>query len=394
VHLSYGERYPASHRNNVLQLFRRDGTRSCDAAPRLCEWAAGDRLNAVQLELGVPLRWPGPLRQAFTQALTETFAPEDRAAGNHRRGRARAVVPTDERNAGTTPHVGAHEGSASHSKSPSSTMLLAYDVRAQLGFMSGVSMQPDGRLGGRLLIFSHTQTMALFTGEDAAPRGTVIGGPVFATHDGGTDLSFSGNVLEVRDAAAYVRLEHAFMQSRLIDADLKLSFTPTHDDAFGRIHGTVRLDGTTHHVDTFGFRDVPIFLRRAAVAATRCSVAVSFRGELGLHATTTDDDAMDWTFHLPQRTKSIPGTTHVGEQRHPGSPAPGRLILDGVRMLVVHPLSYMQIHRPLPNGSGEMIFLGLASCGLDSGSAALGFYEYVRPADQVSGDRPAENRQT
>jgi hypothetical protein len=258
-------------------------------------------------------------------------------------------------------------------------MLLAYDARATLGIMSSMSIQPNGQLGGRLLIFSHGQTMALFTGEDPLRRGRVVGGPDFTLRDGVTTLAFRDALLEVRDAASYVRLEQAFLQSRLIDAEITLSFTPTNGAHYGRIHGRVHLDNVTHEIDTLGFRDVPIFLRRAGDAASRCAVAVAASGDVGLQAVTTGAGMMNWVVHGSDGTQTVQTPTSIHEDRSPTSHAPARLVLRGARTLVLHPVCYMQIHRPLPDGGAEMIFLGLARCGLESAPAAYGFYEYVRP---------------
>src|SRR6185369_7116258 len=51
---AFGERYAARHPNNLLQLFRPTANGSA-AAPRLAEWVATRRVEAVQLELGVPV---------------------------------------------------------------------------------------------------------------------------------------------------------------------------------------------------------------------------------------------------------------------------------------------------------------------------------------------------
>ena len=373
VHTTYGERYPGSHRNNMLQLFRRDGSCPHAGAPRLAEWAAAGRLNAVQLELGVPLRWPGRRRDAFVQALLDTF----------RVGGTPEVVsgPETSRVADTSARV-----------PPQAAMLLAYDAAARLGIMSSVSVQPNGQLGGRLLLFSHGQTMALFTGEDPLDRGHVVGGPAFALRDGGTTLAFRGAVLQVRDAASYIRLEQAFLQSRLVEAEIMLSFTPTYGASYGRVHGRVRLDGVSNDIDTLGFRDVPIFLRRAGQAASRCAVAVAASSDVGLHAVTTEAGVMDWAIHGCSGTETVQTQTSIHEDRAPTSHVPARLVLRGARTLVMDPVSYMQIRRPLPDGGAEMIFLGLARCALETGAAAYGFYEYVRPfAADLDGFTSAES---
>ena len=61
-----GDRYPARHRNNVLQLFRRDGSR-CDELPEsLAAIVRDGRCQAVQLELGIPCA--GPATVAHTSS--------------------------------------------------------------------------------------------------------------------------------------------------------------------------------------------------------------------------------------------------------------------------------------------------------------------------------------
>ena len=66
IEVSIGAHYPASHPNNVLQLFTAQ-PRSADhpAVRQLSDWSRGGRLEAVQLELGIPLRWPGKWRDRF-----------------------------------------------------------------------------------------------------------------------------------------------------------------------------------------------------------------------------------------------------------------------------------------------------------------------------------------
>lgn len=223
--------------------------------------------------------------------------------------------------------------------------------------------------------------MALFTGEDPTTRGTVVGGPRFQVRDGATDVSFAGPLLEVEDAAAYVRLEQAFRQSRLIDAAATLSFAPTLGPSYGRIRGALRLDGIEHHLDTFGFRDVPIFLRRPGLTGTRCAVAAAFGRDIGLHAATTAQHAMRWARHGSAGTHTTQMPTRIDETRASASHAPRQLALDCEQQrLLVTPLNHMHIHRPLPGGGAEMIFLGLARCELDARSRGYGFYEYVRPS--------------
>ena len=54
IRVVYGERYPARHPNNVVQLFRHAATAE---GRHQTPWPYQDRLQAVQLELGIPIRW-------------------------------------------------------------------------------------------------------------------------------------------------------------------------------------------------------------------------------------------------------------------------------------------------------------------------------------------------
>lgn len=82
IEVTVGDRYPAANRENVLQLFTRRF--ADDPDPRIRALAAlGDagKIFAVQIELAVPLRWPGPLRTRTLDAIGELAAdPPDEAA--------------------------------------------------------------------------------------------------------------------------------------------------------------------------------------------------------------------------------------------------------------------------------------------------------------------------
>src|SRR5207247_7966324 len=100
VTVTIGSRYPAAHVNNLLQLFT--GRRAGDPHPAISRLAAlADRVDAVQLELGIPLRWPGPRRSAFTQLLVAilsgAYASEERPED------ASAQDPIDRADGGVDP---------------------------------------------------------------------------------------------------------------------------------------------------------------------------------------------------------------------------------------------------------------------------------------------------
>src|SRR5262249_39862230 len=67
-----GARYPARNRENLVQLFTaryRDDPRPVVRA--FAGWAS--RVDAVQLELGIPLRWPGAWRGRFVAAVEDAL---------------------------------------------------------------------------------------------------------------------------------------------------------------------------------------------------------------------------------------------------------------------------------------------------------------------------------
>src|SRR5439155_792131 len=67
-----GARYPARHRENLLQLFTPRYAE--DGRPLVRALAAlAPLVDAVQLELGIALRWPGPWRARLVAACTEAL---------------------------------------------------------------------------------------------------------------------------------------------------------------------------------------------------------------------------------------------------------------------------------------------------------------------------------
>ena len=72
---TFGLRYPAAGRQNLLQIFtpRFEHSR-LEPLRNLAHLAANGTIDAVQLELSVALRWPGPLRERTLGLLTDSFA--------------------------------------------------------------------------------------------------------------------------------------------------------------------------------------------------------------------------------------------------------------------------------------------------------------------------------
>ena len=211
-----GARYPARARENLLQLFTpryRD-----DARPLVARLAAlAPRIDAVQLEMGLPLRFPGAWRSAFIEAIVAALAAPTGVIG------AIAAVP-----------VGAAIGSRCSVQS----------VGAEVSCL--VRIDPTG---GRLLLFLADGTLAVFTGEPAAWRAPDEAGSLVACFDHPDALSvrFRGPLLHFPDTSPFLDLEDGFARARLVDADVALQVSLPHrchdGGAFGTISGVVTLDG-------------------------------------------------------------------------------------------------------------------------------------------------------
>ena len=137
--------------------------------PRLAAWAAAGRVEAVQLELGVPLRWPGRLSRAASCAPRgprSTAPAHARSAHRPARQRASAAVDARERPSRRPPRC-------------SST------IRARgIGLSARVDRAGGRRVAGRLLLFLGGERLALFIGEDRTRHGPTGDGPHFSGHAG------------------------------------------------------------------------------------------------------------------------------------------------------------------------------------------------------------------
>ena len=360
---TYGVRYPARHPNNLLQLFRRQPRHTADGAmTRLASWAAADRVHAVQLELGVPLRWPGAICDRFLTAATRAFSsPPIRPAGAAD-GPARAESPA-----------------TSAQPPPAPRALQFHDAAAGLGFVAGVAPRAEGSLGARLLLLLGERRVALFTGEEHG-RATVVGGPVFEACSNGFTVRFDGPLLRLDDARLYLDLETALAASELCSTSVALTFTPGAVPAYGRISGSVRLGGETFIVDTFGFADPRLARRRVGTQVRQATLSAAF-GRQGAVVARFGDDSGTGTFTQIRTngTKTSPlGATTI---HFDGDPlGPDRFVLSAANcpLLVARVATRMSIVQPAPRGGYARITFGIARFAFGETDSGSGFYEYAR----------------
>ena len=216
ISVSLGARYPARARENLLQLFT---ARYLDDPRPLVRRLArlGQRCDGVQLELGLPLRWPGPWRTQLVGGIADTVPAL--------LGRARSAAPTP----AIVPEP-----------VPGPVRSLEF---ASTGLCGLAALD---RVGGRLLLFEPDGTLALFTGEriggEAADQ---VGGlSLRRTPDGVRHLRYEGPLARFPDTTPFVDLEAGLARATLLDASLALDFQPAHPGCpFGSVEGTLTLAG-------------------------------------------------------------------------------------------------------------------------------------------------------
>jgi hypothetical protein len=408
VRTTYGARWPAQSPNNVMQLFRRspDGTRARDPSV-LATLAASGRIEAVQLELGAPLRYPGAWRERFIDAAAHAFgawlarcatpvaAPARPGADLAATRAARIIERATDRAShaierATDPATHASERAIDRSP-PRGAALQAFDRNAGeegLGVVAGIGAMSPRELGARLLLLPGGQRMLLFTGHErigAGPKDRV-GGLEMRARAGGLDVRFRGPVLDVPDASRHFRAEAAQLDARVVDLELELCFAAQGETGYGAVEGDVRLAGRTWRIGAHGFTD-PVLARPIAPA-----------GSLRLTASFGDGMAITAELARPPHGANLRCLTRDGLREHvvadvagPAAIVPGRLAgafelrAHGGPALRCRPLGHVTILRPGPDGRPLHVTFGAARFTLDDGTEGGGFYEHGMPADG-SGD--------
>jgi hypothetical protein len=363
IKMSLGERYPAGHPNNLLQLFTaHDRHAHIGPVRRLAEWSAAGVVNAMQLELGIPLRWPGPWRERFLAVLDDAFDPSQR----HRLTMPDTRQPTS-------------------SEQPFAPAALQfYDPGSQVGLLAGVGPIGPGVLGGRLLVFLGGQRVALFTGEDGIAHGCVA--PMEYRDEGnGQRLRFDGTMLLLDDAATYLDLEMALSASHSRPAHVDLTFRDLSIGRsgvrFGWVQGRVAVDGDARHVDCHGFANL-MLLRGAGgrggttlAAAFPDGTAVLARQGQG-RAHEEDGGGRGWRF-APEEREMGAGEMEIVVGGDGFTPVELVWRFQGAPSWRAIPQSRMAILRSTSAGYVRVAF-GVARVEAEGGYGS-GFYEHVAP---------------
>ena len=144
------------------------------------------KIEAVQLELGVGLRWPGPDRERFVEIFCRTLANGATPDWNTQEDGFPAL-PVAAPKTTMQPHL--NGSSPLFSQFPDHTRfgLHFHDPLSGLGIMGGIEFGGgESSHSGRLMLSLGGTEMALFTGEDAAGRSYILYG--LAGSPGGASL--------------------------------------------------------------------------------------------------------------------------------------------------------------------------------------------------------------
>jgi hypothetical protein len=346
-----GARYPARNAENLLQLFTtryRDDPRAsvraiADAAPRV---------DAMQLELGIPLRWPGTWRErlcaSIVASLPELLAP--------RPGAARPTMPP----------------AAPRPSEPPPARRIEF---TSIG-MCGLVALDGGAGGGRLLLFLPGERLFLFTGEQAGrDRADGVGPLTLRAGPGGSSIRFRGPLLEFPDSTPFLDLEAGLARGHLVDADVSLDYAPhgaLGPDGFGGVSGRVVLDGTAHDIAGLGSAGGSF----AEGPWPRVRVALRLSPDTALRATfaVRDGTATGILVRGSERIDVVAGTATLGPSDSPLTRM--RLALDlanGEKLEVdaraVHRLPVVRLRGSAP------LRLEFAACRLESETAPAGWCE-------------------
>ena len=266
IDVAFGRRYPAADKNNVMQVF--SARFANDHSPLIRTLAAlstQGKVEAVQLELGVGLRWPGPERERFVEVFCQTLGRCAPSAQGESRDFSTLSLPY------SSPVRALHlEGSPlalSYTPEPTRLGLHFHDPASGLGVMGGIEFNRSASTySGRLLLSLGGSELILFTGEDDAtadPRNVRVGGFVWQRHEDGLTISYRGTVMRVFHPQAFIRLEEGLAASWIEPAEVTLHLTLPQSPSppplplfLTQLRGEVRLRDRRWALDAWGFLDM------------------------------------------------------------------------------------------------------------------------------------------
>lgn len=413
---SYGMRYPGGGIQNLLQAFSSRHRESPIAAlRRISEISNSGVVDAAQLELSVALRMPGELRSRCEEVIAGAFSINQTPSPPPR---TPIVVNRTPRPRVIKPEIGA----AATVAAPGRVGIEFFDPEARIGAMASFDIGGAG-MGARIMLLFDYCRAALFTAEGRPTRSesSVTHGPLsLMREDDSIVLTFHGPAVIVPDSTAYLSIERALASGRLdgamevqvrfqiesggADADFNFDRILTSTDAsqvvsssaaFGRVTGSVCMDGTAHEVAGYARAGMSFTGLGPQKFSTRRMLWACFEGRdapqaLEARSITSDDEPSTDTARILRddrwsscelRELSIhtaaveepPKTIFASMAHHDGS----------IFEIEGRAECFIPLSRPGPEQSRIYTTLGFSS--FHSGThRGAGMFEYSRRADSVT----------
>ena len=403
---TFGMRYPAGGVHNLVQAFT-ERHRESDISPlgRISSIASDGIVDTVQFELSVSVRLPGPLRTRCIDAIVEAFSPEPQAP-----------VPADSEIA-VIRTARAMTRSAPMAP-PTRVGVEFYDPAARVGAMASFDLGTPG-FGARIMMIVGERRVILCTCEGTTKRQStrLSLGPLSLGVEGDKlVLAYAGPAVVVPDGSTYLSIERA-LATGILDPEARMrlevplsaaGFDPAVLFAEKLPDSTLRnaapLFATASGEAKLEGRDY------ALKASTRTGVSFSGLGTqrfserrmlwalfdsdppqaLELRDIDSDDGLDLRTARLLKRGEWISLTLDdlMIETSAPES-LPGRVdavasaASGGSVRLSGHPIAFVPLSRPGPNGSRIYTSLGfgLFQAGTHS---ACGMFEFSRRVAAIS----------
>jgi hypothetical protein len=237
--------------------------------------------------------------------------------------------------------------------------------------------------GGRLLLFPPDGGLLLFTGERTtrAPTADSVGGLVLTGRPGGgVRLRFAGPLARFPDTTPFLDLEEGLARASVADdARVALDFVPDHDggDAgaeFGRVRGSVTVDGASWAVDACAFAAVPALPSPAPWprlrAALRLPGGAAIFLTLGMRDGRVDGFLCNGQGH--RAVESAVASLGSGEAPLDGLDLDVHVTGEGRLRIRVEPVHRLPVVRGGPGPPVRMLF---AACRLSGERTAIGWCE-------------------
>lgn len=227
IEATCGEQWPGAHRNNMLQLFRQQGGA---AVPKACEAiraiASSGRIDAVQLELGAPLRWPGTPSDQFCSVLRDVLEGGS-PAGPARTSSGPFLEPE-----------------------PRQASLQFVDKASGLTVLAGMALMPNRTMGARFMFFLPDGRVGVFVGH-GRPRGALqIHGFSLQQDENTLGITFDSHLHLSANPTRYFQFETEQSATPLHRAQLDCEAHTS--DRSTLVTGTLRVDGTTYPLQATG----------------------------------------------------------------------------------------------------------------------------------------------